>query len=152
MANKEETIQSLQYFVNGLSILATSHEIHGRIFNSQGFSKLGKKYIDHATEERGWVGKFIDRILDLGGCVKQENVPEYPVIYDIYEFLKKDLEISLKGLEILNKYIDQTVLDHGTFDLLKDYYIDEEGDKAWTEQQLELIDRLGIKNYLLGQL
>ena len=108
MANKEETIQSLQYFVNGLSILATSHEIHGRIFNSQGFTKLGKKYIDHATEERGWVGKFIDRILDLGGCVKQENVPEYPVIYDIYEFLKKDLEISLKGLEILNKHIDQT--------------------------------------------
>ena len=52
----------------------------------------------------------------------------------------------------MNKYIDRTVLDHGTFDLLKDYYIDEEGDKAWTEQQLELIDRLGIKNYLLGQL
>ena len=98
------------------------------------------------------VGRFIDRILDLGGCVKQENVPEYPVIYDIYEFLKKDLEISLKGLEILNKHIDQTVLDHGTFDLFKDYYVDEEGDKAWTEQQIELIDRLGIKNYLLSQL
>ena len=152
MANKEEIIQSLQYFVNGLSILAMNHEIHGKVFNSQGFAKLREKYIDHVTEERGWVGKFIDRILDLGGCVKQENVPEYPVIYDIYEFLKKDLEISLKGLEILNKYIDRTVLDHGTFDLLKDYYIDEEGDKAWTEQQLELIDRLGIKNYLLGQL
>ena len=110
------------------------------------------EYIDHATEERGLVGKFIDKILDLGGYVKQENVPEYPVIYDICEFLKKDLEISLKGLEILNKYIDQTVLDHGTFNLLKDYYVDEEGDKAWTEQQIELIDRLGIKNYLLSQL
>ena len=68
------------------------------------------------------VWKFIDRIPDFGGCVKQENVPEYPVIYDIYEFLKKDLEISLKGLEILNKYIDQTVLDHETFNLLKDYF------------------------------
>lgn len=42
MANKEETIQSLQYFVNGLSILATSHKIHGRIFNLQGFAKLWK--------------------------------------------------------------------------------------------------------------
>jgi bacterioferritin len=152
MANKEETIQSLQYFVNGLSVLATSHEIHGRIFNSQGFARLGKKYIDHATEEIELVGRFIDRIPDFGGCVKQENVPEYPVIYDIYEFLKKDLEISLKGLEILNKYIDQTVLDHETFNLLKDYFFDEESDKAWTEQQLELIDHLGIKNYLLGQL
>ena len=42
MANKEETIQSLQYLVNGLSILATSHEIHGKVFNLQGFAKLGK--------------------------------------------------------------------------------------------------------------
>ena len=111
-----------------------------------------EKYIDHVTEERGLVWKFIDRIPDFGGCVKQENVPEYPVIYDIYEFLKKDLEISLKGLEILIKYIDQTVLDHETFNLLKDYFLDEKGDKAWTEQQIELIDHLGIKNYLLSQL
>ena len=70
MANKEETIQSLQYFADGLSVLAMSHEIHDRIFNSQGFAKLREKYIDHVTEERGWGGKFIDRILDLGGCVK----------------------------------------------------------------------------------
>ena len=60
MANKEEIIQSLQYFVNGLSILAMNHEIHGKVFNSQGFAKLREKYIDHVTEERGWVGKFID--------------------------------------------------------------------------------------------
>ena len=152
MANKEETIQSLQYFVNGLSILAMNHEIHGKVFNSQGFAKLREKYIDHVTEEIELVGRFIDRILDLGGYVKQENVPEYPVIYDIYEFLKKDLEIFLKGLEILNRHLDQTVLDHGTFDLLKDYYVDEESDKAWIEQQIELIGRLEIKNYFLSQL
>lgn len=67
MSNKEKTIKSLQFFVTELSSSALSHEIHGRIFNSQGFTKLGKKYIDHATEEREWVSKFIDRILDLGG-------------------------------------------------------------------------------------
>jgi hypothetical protein len=52
------------------------------------------------------VWKFIDRIPDFGGCVKQENVPEYPVIYDIYEFFKKYLETSLKSLERLDEYID----------------------------------------------
>ena len=52
----------------------------------------------------------------------------------------------------MNKYIDQTVLDHETFNLLKDFFLDEKGDKAWTEQQIELIDHLGIKNYLLSHL
>ena len=45
MSNKEKTIESLQFFVTELSSQALSHEIHGRIFNSQGFTKLGKKYL-----------------------------------------------------------------------------------------------------------
>ena len=49
MSNKEKTIESLQYFVTELSSQALSHEIHGRIFNAQGFIKLGKKYLDHAN-------------------------------------------------------------------------------------------------------
>ena len=36
--------------------------------------------------------------------------------------------------------------------LYKEYYIDEEGDMARTSQQLDLIERFGINNYLLGQL
>ena len=42
MPNKEKTIESLQFFVTELSSQALSHEIHARIFNSQGFTKLGK--------------------------------------------------------------------------------------------------------------
>ena len=37
------------------------------IFKSQGITKLGQKYIDHFNEEMGWVEKFTERILDLGG-------------------------------------------------------------------------------------
>ena len=45
MSNKEKTIESLQFFVTELSSQALSHEIHARIFNSQGFTKLAKKYL-----------------------------------------------------------------------------------------------------------
>ena len=152
MSNKEKTIESLQFFVTELSSQALSHEIHGRIFNSQGFTKLGKKYIDHATEEREWVSKFIDRILDLGGCVKHECGQTSPVICDVHEYLKADNKVSEDGLKLLDSHIDCETLDYATFDLLKDYYVDEEGDMAWTSQQLDLIDRFGINNYLIGQL
>ena len=52
----------------------------------------------------------------------------------------------------INLFSDFCNLDYKTFDMLKEYYIDEEGDMAWTSQQLELIERFGINNYLLGQL
>ena len=123
-----------------------------KVFNSQGFTKLGKKYIDHAAEEREWVSKFIDRILDLGGCVKHECGQTSPVISDVHEYLKADNKESVDGLKLLDSHIDCETLDYATFDLLKDYYVDEEGDMAWTSQQLDLIDRFGINNYLIGQL
>ncbi|MBR1908610.1 bacterioferritin [bacterium] len=152
MSNKEKTIDALQFFVTELSSQALSHEIHGRIFNSQGFTKLGQKYLDHAVEEREWVSKFIDRILDLDGCPKHEVPHTLPVYGDIHEYLKTDNKVSEDGLKLLDSHIDCETLDYKTFDLFKEYYIDEEDDMAWTSQQLELIERFGINNYLLGQM
>lgn len=39
-----------------------------------------------------------------------------------------------------------------TYDLLKDYYKDEDDDLQWTQQQLDLIDAIGYQNWLTQQL
>ena len=67
--DKQKSIEALQFFVTHLSDGAFVHKIQGHIFKSQGFNKLGDKYMGHYSEEMGWVEKFIDRILDLGGEV-----------------------------------------------------------------------------------
>lgn len=41
--------------------------------------------------------------------------------------------------------------DLTTFDLLKDYYKDEEEDMYWGEQQLEVIETIGLQNWLIKQ-
>ena len=55
-------------------------------------------------------------------------------------------------MNVLDGHIDCETLDYASFDLFKGYYIDEEEDMAWTSQQLDLIERFGINNYLLGQM
>ena len=42
--------------------------------------------------------------------------------------------------------------DYATFDILKAYYLDEEEDMFWGEQQLELIDCIGAQYWILRQL
>ena len=42
--------------------------------------------------------------------------------------------------------------DYATFDMLKAYYQDEEEDLYWDEQQLELIEKIGLQNWLNQQL
>lgn len=126
--------------------------IQSRIFASQGLNKLAKQYEEHAAEERGYVVKCIDRLIDLGCEVKLEAKNSAPIICDVVEYLKHDLQVSKDGLAWLKDIVCAAQDDLTTFDILKDYYQDEEGDMYWTEQQLALIEMIGKQNWLAKQI
>ena len=151
MAN-EMVIAGLQLIVTNLSQQADGHQIQSRIFANEGFSKLADKYAEHAEEERGYVAKCIDRLLDLGCDVKLEAKAEAPVFKDPVEFLKYDLQVSIDGLAGLKGMVQAAIDDYTTFDILKAYYQDEEEDMFWSQGQLELIECIGKQNWLIRQL
>lgn len=148
----QKSIEALQFFVTGLSNGAYVHKIQGQVIKSQGFNKLGEKYINHYDEEMGWVTKFIDRILDLGGSVKAEERPAADIVSEPVEYIKADLKRQVEGLEVLRKCMATVVDDVTTYDILKDYFKDEEEDLYWSQNALELIEKLGETNWLLTQL
>lgn len=147
MAQNEQIIAGLQAIVTDLSQQADGHAIQSRIFAAQGYSKLADKYAEHATEERGYVDKCIDRILDLGGEVKNEDKKARPSCKDPLEWIKYDMQVSKDGLAELKKITEATRDDYKTYDILKDYYEDEEEDLYWDEQQLELCEKIGLQNW-----
>ena len=152
MRNRENILKGLQLIVSALSQQAEGHLIQSRIFAAQGFSKLADKYAEHVEEERGYVKQCIDRIIDLGGEVKLEAKAEMPICKDPIEFIKYDLQVSRDGVEALAAMVEEAREDYKTFDILKAYYQDEEEDMYWSENQLELIECIGRKNWLAGQL
>ncbi|MBQ6772921.1 MAG: hypothetical protein IJP48_02545 [Synergistaceae bacterium] len=150
--DKAKVLAGLQVIVTDLAQQADGHEIHSRIFAAQGFSKLADKYAEHAKEERSYVVKCADRILDLGGEVKIEAKKEAPVCKDPIEFVKYDLQVSKDGLAWLAELVEAAREDYTTFDILKEYYQDEEEDMYWGEQQLELIEKVGKTYWYQSQL
>ncbi len=151
MAN-EKVIAALQTLVRDLGQQADGHQIQSRIFAAKGFTKLADKYAEHAEEERGYVDKCIDRLLDFGCDVKLEAKSEGLVCADPAEWVKYDLQVSKDGLAWLKDIVEAARDDYKTFDFLKAYYQDEEEDMYWGEAQLELIEVIGKKNWLLQQL
>ncbi|MCR5834427.1 MAG: hypothetical protein K6G55_07265, partial [Selenomonadaceae bacterium] len=131
---------------------ADGHLIHAHIFAAQGLNKFAEQYAAHAEEERGYVVKAMDRLIDLGCEVKIEAKNSAPVIKDAVEYLKHDLQISKDGLAWLKEIVCAAQDDFTSFDLLKDYYKDEEEDMAWIEQQLALVNLIGKENWLVKQL
>lgn len=152
MEKKEQLITGLQAIVTNLSQQADGHVIQSRIFAGQGLDKLASKYAEHAEEERGYVTRCIDRILDLGGEVKNSAKQETPVCQDAMEWVKYDLQVSRDGLAALMPLVELSQCDPSTYDILVAYYKGEEEDLFWGEQQLALIDMIGKQNWLVKQL
>ena len=150
--DKQKTIEALQFFVTHLAEGAIVHKQQGMIFKSQGFTKLGEKYIGHFDEEMGWVEKFTERILDLGAEVKFEGMKSRDLINDPIEYVKADLAIQQPGVELLMKCMESVKEDPITYDLLKDYLKDEEEDLFWSQGAVDIIEKIGAQNWLLLQL
>ena len=138
--------------VNELAGSAFVHKMQGQLFKSQGFEKLGQKYIDHYTEEMVWVEKYTDRMLDLG-CVPQVKVcNESTLVEDAKAYIEADLKLQREGVESLYKMMPALASDPTTYDLTKAYLADEEEDLYWDEEQLDMIEKIGYQNWLLKQM
>ena len=150
--DKQKSIAALQAYATGLAAQSLQHKVEGKIFADQGFSKLGDKYAEHAAEEMGWVDQFIERILDLGGTPQVEAAPSMPVFTDPVDYIKADLAVSHEQVPILQQVVLSVQDDLKTYDILKAYALDEEEDMLWSETQLDLIEKIGLQNWLTKQL
>ncbi|MBR1889873.1 MAG: hypothetical protein IJ816_04525 [Alloprevotella sp.] len=150
--DKQKSIEALQLFATGLTEGALVHKLQGQIFNAQGFVKLGQKYIAHFNEEMEWVEKFNNRILDLGGEIKFEGAKCRELISNPVDYIKSDLKIQEAGVELLYKCCESLINDPTTYDILKAYLADEEEDLYWSQGALEMINCIGVQNWLLRQL
>lgn len=145
----QKSIQTLQFFITNLNAQSFSHKLQSKIFDSQGYSALKSKYESHAEEESKYVDQFISRLLDLGGQLKQEAVDEQKLFENPVDYIKADHEVSVAGIEYLRNCMEAVKDDFTTFDLLKEYLKDEEDDMYWQEEQLKLIEALGVQNWLM---
>jgi len=146
------TLQVSQMIVNQLTEGAFVHKMQGLLFKSQGFEKLGQKYLDHYTEEMEWVEKYTNRMLDLG-CVPEVKLnKESKLIEDAKAYIEEDLRIQREGVESLYKIMPTLSCDPTTYDITKAYLADEEEDLYWSEEQLDLIGKIGLQNWLMRQM
>lgn len=146
------TLQVSQMIVNELSGSSFVHKMQGLLFKSQGFEKLGQKYLDHFAEEQEWIEKYANRMMDLG-CTPQVDISnKSALIEDPKAYIEADLKLQREGVEKLYQLMPALAADPTTYDITKAYLLDEEEDLYWDEEQLDLIKKIGIQNWLTKQM
>ncbi|OSI08188.1 bacterioferritin [Neisseria animaloris] len=128
--------------------------IHSRMYAEWGYTKLFERIGHEMEDETLHAEAFIRRILMLGGIPNM--VPsKINVGADVPAMLKADLNTELEVREALKRGIKlcEEKQDYVTRELLVEQLKDTEEDHAhWLEQQLRLIELVGMQNYLQSQL
>lgn len=127
--------------------------IHARMYEDWGYTKLYDRIHHEMEEETDHASVMIKRILMLGG-VPQMVPSALNIGSDVPSMLQSDLALELHVREALKKGIRlcEQEFDYVTRDLLIAQLRDTEEDHAhWLEQQLGLIELMGLQNYLQSQ-
>jgi bacterioferritin len=128
--------------------------IHSRMLHNWGLEKLGKRLAHEVEDETGHASALIERILFLEGTPSM-TPSQINVGADVPQILKNDLAVELMVVGNLRKAIAlcEQEQDYVSREILEPMLDDTEEDHAhWLEQQLGLIDLVGLPNYLQSQM
>ncbi len=151
MNKNENAVALLQGILSGVLGGAQMHYIHAKINEQNGYVKLAARMLEEYEEEMASVATIIAHIRRLGGEPRHE-VELMPVYSSVEEQIRKECEMQVAGVAALEVAIKQSETDIVTENYLMDY-LEEETDHAnWLRQQVQLIDGIGIQNYLAKQI
>lgn len=129
--------------------------IHSRMYHDWGLTKLFERIAHEFDDEKGHAEELINRILFLEGTPNMVARDAINIGADTPAMLQSDLDIEYKVTADLKETIAlcETERDYVTRDMLQVLLQDTEMDHAyWLEQQLGLIGKLGLENYLQSQM
>ncbi|MEO9945384.1 MAG: bacterioferritin [Paraglaciecola sp.] len=129
--------------------------IHSEMYQDWGLTKLYERISHEFDDEKGHATKLIERMLFLEGVPDMTKRDGLVIGTDVPSMLESDLRVEYVVAQALKDTISlcETEQDYVTRDMLLVLLDDTEMDHAhWLEQQLGLIKRLGLSNYLQSQM
>ncbi|WP_312467506.1 bacterioferritin [Stutzerimonas nitrititolerans] len=153
MQGQPQVIEYLKELLRGELAARDQYFLHSRMYADWGFAKLYERINHEMEEETQHADALLQRILFLEGAPNM-TPDALDVGHTVPEMLRNDLALEYKVRAALAKGIDLAEQhgDYVTRDILALQLHDTEEDHAyWLEQQLGLIDRIGLQNYLQSQ-
>lgn len=128
--------------------------IHAKMCESWGFLRLAKRNYDESIDEMKDAEKVIERILYLDGVPNLQRLNSVLVGETVPEQHRLDLELERAAVERYNRGVAlaREKGDNGTAELLEDVLTGEEHHADWLESQLNVIEQVGLENYLSQQI
>jgi bacterioferritin len=128
--------------------------LHSEMCENWGYKKLSGMIKKQSIGEMKHAEQIIERILFLEGMPQMDKLAKLNIGRTVPEQIKNDLALERGAVTAYNKAIEicRKEGDNATADFFKVILQDEEQHVDLLEQQLGLIEQLGLETYLSQQL
>ncbi len=124
--------------------------LHARMYKNWGLGELNEHTYKASIKAMKQADALIARVLLLEGLPNLQDLGKLLIGEDTKEMLQGDITL----MKAVHKQVveaiahSESISDYVSRELLEDILEHSESHQDWLETQLELIDKVGLKNYL----
>ncbi|MEB3175716.1 MAG: bacterioferritin [Cyanobacteriota bacterium] len=155
MQGNPKVLEQLHFLLRGELAARDQYFTHAQMYADWGLTKLYERIYHEMEDESQHAKSLIERILFLESTPDLSQQDGLKIGRTVPEMLRNDLDVEYKVVEDLKRAmaVCETEQDYQSRDILLKILADTEEDHAyWLEQQLRLIEMVGLPNYLQSQM
>lgn len=150
MRGDDQVISFLNAALKNELTAINQYWLHYRLLDHWGIGRLAEYERHESIDEMKHADKLMERILFLDGLPNLQALGRLRVGENLTELLRADLDLELEALPQLKEAIAhcETVKDYVSRELFETILESEEEHVDFLEKQFDMIEAMGLQNYV----